>query len=375
MSASERNVAALVGNGMSIAFEPSLNLTSITEEVLRRIESEDGGQVVEAMKKVAEWALPDGASSDHDFELLVGAFGFESRTLGLLDSLAALREPADEDLRDAIDAVARFAQRVRDGGIAHVLEVIAERSHASQERAAPMRRLMSALIHDFDGRISIGNLNYDTLLLAALMKVCPKEFSDLGDGRKETTVVLGLSEHPANRLRRRRADFPKYQRVRLLHLHGSLTYWSDGDTSVKVSLPELEAASPWRAIRSGETTARPLVVLANPQEKPEQVRRHPFGLAYDLFSDALDEADSWLVVGYSFRDESVNLRMQESLAAYEEPPRMLVVTHGDSPSRQEISRALGVEPSSTHAWLHIDKRGAYGLEARSSWSWFTGGDE
>lgn len=92
----ERNIAALVGNGLSIAFNPELNLQSITEEVLRRIEESGGGDVVIAMKEIAERALPDGASSAEDFEVLVGAFGAESRTLDVLDTLAALTKPSDK---------------------------------------------------------------------------------------------------------------------------------------------------------------------------------------------------------------------------------------------------------------------------------------
>ena len=47
----ERNVAVLVGNGLSIAFNPELNLQRITEEVLQRIEKSEGGDVV-----VASWS-------------------------------------------------------------------------------------------------------------------------------------------------------------------------------------------------------------------------------------------------------------------------------------------------------------------------------
>jgi len=66
----ERNVAVLVGNGLSIAFNPELNLQRITEEVLQRIEKSEGGDVVVAMKEIAERALPYGATSADDFEVL-----------------------------------------------------------------------------------------------------------------------------------------------------------------------------------------------------------------------------------------------------------------------------------------------------------------
>lgn len=70
------------------------------------------------MKEIAERALPDGASSAEDFEVLVGAFGAESRTPDVLDTLAALTKPSDKKLRKAIRRVSRFAEQVRDTGIA-----------------------------------------------------------------------------------------------------------------------------------------------------------------------------------------------------------------------------------------------------------------
>ena len=68
------NAAVLVGNGLSIAFNSELNLQSITQEVLRRIEEAEGGDVVAAMQELAERAIPEGANSADDFEFLVGAF-------------------------------------------------------------------------------------------------------------------------------------------------------------------------------------------------------------------------------------------------------------------------------------------------------------
>ena len=113
----KRNMAVLAGNGLSIAFNPDLNLQRITEEVLRRIERAEGGDVVAAMREIAERALPDGASSAEDFEVLVGSFGAESRTLDLLDTLAELTSPADKDLRRSIQRVVKFGEGPRHRSI------------------------------------------------------------------------------------------------------------------------------------------------------------------------------------------------------------------------------------------------------------------
>lgn len=120
----ERGVAVLVSNGLSVAFNPGLNLRTITEEVMERIRAADGDDAVAAMKELAARALPDGVRSEDDFEQLVGAFGAESRTLSTLETLATLTSPQDRKLRRAIRRVSSFAERVRDYGVSHVLEVI-----------------------------------------------------------------------------------------------------------------------------------------------------------------------------------------------------------------------------------------------------------
>ncbi|WXF90868.1 hypothetical protein WDV91_16455 [Curtobacterium flaccumfaciens pv. flaccumfaciens] len=185
------NVAVLVGNGLSIAFNPDLNLRTITQEMIDRIAAEgsDGDDVVAAMKEIAVRALPDGASADGDFEVLVGAFGAESRTLSYLQGLADLVSPQDEKLRDAIKLVSGFAEQVRDTGLSHVLQVIFERSYAYESESQPLRNFVRGILDKFDGRVVIANLNYDTLLLAALLNECKQnELADMASGYERVTV-------------------------------------------------------------------------------------------------------------------------------------------------------------------------------------------
>ena len=186
----KRSLAVLVGNGLSIAFNPALNLRTITSTMLERIqeESSEGSDVIAAMKEIAERALPSGATGDNDFEVLVGAFGAESRTLDHLEELASLVSPKDAKLKRAISRVRDFAEKVRDTGLSHVLEVIFEESVASREQSSELHELVNAICRDFDGKVAIGNLNYDTLLLSALLFTCKEELSDMGHGYLTVTV-------------------------------------------------------------------------------------------------------------------------------------------------------------------------------------------
>ncbi|MBF4622699.1 SIR2 family protein [Clavibacter sp. VKM Ac-2872] len=367
------DVAVLVGNGLSIAFNPELELRSITEEVMRRIETADGDDVVAAMKEIAENALPDGVTSAEDFEHLVGAFGTESRTLGTLETLATLTSPMDEELRDAIRRVASFAGQVRDNGVSHVLEVICERTHAEFEKAAELHALVTAILKAFPGKVAFGNLNYDTLLLAALLHVCQdRQVADLADGRKSVRVAFDDNRtREVKALRRTAADFPIDWRVNLLHLHGSLTYWENKQENIYAKIPKeiLDDEEQWRAVRERTTNVRPTVVLANPRDKAQHVREYPYNLAYEVFGAGLDSATHWIVIGYSFRDEPINRMLSARFLDLQEKATVLVVTHGPVPTDVEIHRAFGwgADDGDPSSWLTVCRTGANGLQDTPEW--------
>ncbi|GAB3630654.1 hypothetical protein GCM10027421_00070 [Microbacterium shaanxiense] len=377
----ERHIAVLVGNGLSIAFNPALNLRAITTEMVERMRaaSDDGSDVVTAMKEIAERALPAGVTSEDDFEILVGAFGAESRTMGYLERLAALTQPQDQELQAAIQRVATFAARVRDTGLSHVLQVIFENSHAYSDDAEHLHAFVSAIEGAFDGRVTFANLNYDTLLLSAVLAGCDlSQVVDLAHGARRVTVVdtdgNTVAHVPA--LRTSASEFPSSRRIRLLHLHGSITYWArkDGAMYAKLSREHLEDLEQWQAVRDDTTSLRPVVVLANQRDKSAHVQEYPFNLAYEMFVDALSGADHWLIVGYSFRDDPVNakLRAEFNDRVREEKPRVLVVTHGDDLAAHDVERAFGwgQEDGSSVDWLTIVRTGADGVERTAEWDDF-----
>ncbi|WP_136031633.1 SIR2 family protein [Microbacterium sp. PF5] len=376
-----RNVAVLVGNGLSIAFNPALNLRAITTEMVERMKaaSDEGDDVVTAMKEIAERALPAGVTSEDDFEVLVGAFGAENRTMGYLERLAALTQPQDDELQAAIQLVANFAARVRDTGLSHVLQVIFENSHAYADDAEHLHSFVTAVTSSFDGRVSLSNLNYDTLLLSAVLTVCNMaEVADLADGRTKVSIVDGDGDTVARvpLLRETRHDFSPKHRVLLLHLHGSITYWAgqEGTVYAKLSRDHLEDLEQWQAVRDGTTGLRPVVVLANQRDKSAHVQEFPFSLAYEMFVDSLATSNHWLIVGYSFRDEPVNAKLQAEFndRAREEKPRVLVVTHGDDLAVHVVERAFGwgKEDGSSVDWLTVVRTGANGVENTAEWAEF-----
>ncbi|MFI2753745.1 SIR2 family protein [Cellulomonas sp. P22] len=373
-----RDLAVLVGNGLSIAYNPELALPSLTKALLERIAEMPGGgsEAVAAMKQIAERALPGGASTDGDFETLVGAFGAEGATMRYLSNLAAIVVPGDEELAIALNRVAAFATKVRDLGISYVLEVIFERSRAQHDRAQRLFELCRAIVGEFAGNVAFGNLNYDTLLLSALLEACGGELADMGHGYRKVRVSVESETYTVPALRRAAVDFPKDRRVQLLHLHGSLTYWADPEKDIyaKFDTNFLRTYGLWKAVREGEVDERPVVVLANQRDKSDHVKDYPFSLAYQMFEGRLASANHWLIIGYSFRDSCVNERVRAAFAEREagEKPRVMVATYGTSPTTREVERALGwgAEDGDSSGWLTVFRDGADALRESSAWAAF-----
>ncbi|TXK17426.1 SIR2 family protein [Homoserinibacter sp. GY 40078] len=370
-----RNAAVLVGNGLSIAFNPELGLGRISEEVLKRMASGTEGvdeAVADAMKKIADSYSASGQADYSDFENIVGAFGGQSSMLADLKKMADLVESENPELLAAIEKAAEFAMQVRDAGVSHVLEVIFEQARAYSDDMGEMYEVTHAIVGAFDGVVTFGNLNYDTLLLSALLETCKPELADLGHGWRKGTVTTGKTTKHEVPMLRRTLDFPEYARVHLLQLHGSLNFWGNGKSFYKLDTTFLGTYRPWETVRRGRTALRPAVVLANQRDKTGAVTQYPFALAYTGLASALADSSHWLVVGYSFRDVCVNDLFEAELRGREKPPAMLVVTLGDRPSRREVEAAVGWDAArgDSKAWLRFDRRGASGFAARGAWSGF-----
>ena len=228
----EVNVSVLVGNGLSIAFNPELTLAAITREMIIRMQasSDDGDKVIHAMNEIARRSAPLDEVTDEDFEKLVGAFDSQALTLEELGRLAELVATEDSALRFAIRDVSKFSERVRDMGISYVLEVITERSRADHARDSKLHATLGEIMDTFQGRVTFANLNYDTLLLSALGAL-DAPFADMGFGPSPVSLVVERPTNTSDRedptrytgyQLRKSLNFPvtPKHRVRLLQLHG-----------------------------------------------------------------------------------------------------------------------------------------------------------
>jgi hypothetical protein len=380
----QHDVAALVGNGLSIAFNPDLLISRINEAVKGRLDAAGDETTVPA--KIMQGLAANISTGDpaSDFEALLGPLDQYRDGFRMLRELASLAGQHNIVIHNALDLSADFVDDLRRFGVGHTLEVIAERSRAVY---SPSRDRVEAFIKATvdaagGGQVTIGNLNYDSLAMASLCDLFPgSKWCDMTDGRfpHEGDVVPQWSSTLAGRrLRRSVSDFPSDRRVVLVHLHGSLTWLrSPHDGQVyRFSIDDLRRSGYWRSWREGQSPWTPEVVLTNQSVKDSVVKNYPFSLAYEMFERRLLTADRWLICGYSFRDGCVNDMLARAYAKQFPVPQVMVVTLGAEPAEDRVLEALGYdafrdpEPS---GWLKIHRGGI--ASATDSREWQQWSDE
>lgn len=251
------NLSMLVGNGLSIAFSQNLMLNNITTQVIARLtEKYDGrsDEVAQAMQKIALRAQADNPSGD--FESLIGTFGGQTDILDDLRSYALLTEDSHH-MAQAISDVMLFVQGVRQRGIGHTLQVIVENSRPDKGSFATITRFLDTAIDAFPNAVTIANLNYDALVLSALSADYKEHFCDMGVGwDSRTDTDLSTAPYTSYSLRST-ADFPDSKRIRLLDLHGSVTFWKVGSRYLKIPLETAREPGVWDKYRDMQVIASP----------------------------------------------------------------------------------------------------------------------
>ncbi|MDO2972226.1 SIR2 family protein [Mycobacteroides abscessus] len=369
------NLAMLIGNGLSIAFSESLLLGNISAELTDRLTAIYGHQsnaVAKAMQRVA--AHTKTGDPVNDFESLIGAFGGQTDILRDLSTFADLTEDTPE-MTDMINRVGEFVGAVQRKGIGHTLEIIIEHTVSDLDSRKPISDLFRLVRSAFLSAITVANLNYDTVVLSVLSEDYQSHFCDMAHGGALTDPDSSLTGgiHNLWDLRPYAADFPKqdWKPIRLLHLHGSVTFWKIQSRYVKVEVSITRNKSVWQNYRDGNLQAEPLIVLANQHDKADHVRRYPFNLAYEVAEDDFRTSNHWLIVGYSFRDICVNELLKRCWDSFYVKPKILVVTKGDNPTDSDIETALGLEKGKLSDYdISIERDGITDLATAPGWTAF-----
>lgn len=367
------SVAALTGNGLSIAYNDSLRLDRINAEIQGRITQviDPGGNTAARTLVAAAQGIHSGDPAS-DFEALIGALEQYAQSLRTLKPLVGMAGKHDQTMSHALERSSEFMELLRDTGLSHVLEVIAEASTVNHSKFGELQGFIDALLA-IGGPLTLGNLNYDSLVMAALATNHGAVFCDMADPREADyfEVVRGGYLIPGRGLRTT-ANFPA-RRARLVHLHGSLTWLRrrSDDRVYRFNISDLRDIEYWKHLREGNTDWDPQVVLTNQEFKSNAVLAEPYNLAYSTYESALGSSDLWLIAGYSFRDACVNEVLEKQFQARVlagTTPTVLVSTYGNDLTDFDIAGHLGVPPWEDLSWLTVHRDGVAKLVTSLEWA-------
>ncbi|MGQ3385275.1 hypothetical protein [Glutamicibacter sp. TV12E] len=378
-----RNLAVVAGNGLSVAFSSELVLGKITERLLEELTkiAPNGNDVLRALAKVATRIEDDGALDVNDFEQLVGAFESQAALLEDLSDLAGLASNGGTRLQQSLEDVRQFTRQLLRMGTGIVLKIILDSSPTNWESTKHLHSFFRSFYQEFSGTITFSNLNYDYLVLATL-RMLDFSFCDMADPRKPAQITFTddeIGEHVVvERTKgyelRGDLSFPADRRIRLIHPHGSFAYWQNTYTGAIVKFPieSLRRHNILSDMDDGSKHMMPVVVLANSREKPRRVLEQPFKLAYEAMAQGLSESKHWLIVGYSFRDDSVNAELLKAFLRHDPKPKILISTFGNDLKRSKVEDAIGwgAEDGTSFSTIIFDRDGVEGIEERDPWSVF-----
>jgi hypothetical protein len=345
--------ACLLGNGVSVAYNPELSVRALTDDLLRLFRDagvSDPGRVLSELSRSAE------ASADNQFERLLGPLSSSADAIRSLRELTPIAEQLGiADISVSAAHVADFLRDVHRFGLAIVLDHIASRSQGHVASFVSATRAVGQALVSLGAPsdLTVATLNYDGLTHAALLEMGQDEYgttffaiTDLADGRvNQPHSIAGrnMIGYPIRDV----DDLPP-DHASVLQLHGSLG-WLRNPRNGEVwrfALGDLRAAGYWEALRAGRTDWEPVVVLTDQKERA--VAGWPFSLAYEAFGDRLSAADRWLIAGYGFGDTPVNGLLQSALLRrrrrHEADPRLLIIDKDSNPAgvQARVRRALRV---------------------------------
>lgn len=330
----------LVGNGISIAYNQGLAIRPLTERILSAFDAGDGAILT---------GFAQGAGAqDSSFESVLGALDQISVALPLLIALNS-EGLAVDSRTEVLNQSAQLLSEIYRTGLGHSLETIDGLAQNNSGDIDGITALADELA-DLDD-LTIATLNYDGLLPSRLLEG-PGTVYDLAAGYEPSSFIVidDCQRLDAFRLR----DRDDLRAPTLINLHGSMGWLRHPDHGWwRFRVQDLRRVGFWQALRENRTDWLPVVVLTNQHRKSEIVGTYPFRLAYEAFRQRIDRCDRLAIIGYGFGDMYLNHILQESLGQSSRSPELLVVTHGDHPSVDEVRARLCLRTGRSFGMLDV----------------------
>lgn len=352
------NIVAVLGNGVSITYNPDFALVPLTNEILRRFAKQkiQAFEVQRRLSQLARAARPTDPDAPLLFEDLLGPF---DRMADGIDAMRRLAPyvPGGTSHREELKSAARFGRRLFRRATGTALGVITEFSHnqgevAWQRAGEVVNQLAVAAGHE--GTVRIFTLNYDCLADSAALRLqddldSPVMVSDMADGRSQHRLQILKAGSNRRVLANPLRDDEEYLHgdcsIVIYHLHGAIDWVRDANGQVwKVgSVQQLRRKNFWRLYSRGLASVSPVVVLTD--QKSAILAKDPFAWAYRRLRNALrtqDQLDAVLIAGYGFGDEPLNRVLADTLPDVGCPVFVVGRNDDDELLREQILGQLSV---------------------------------
>jgi hypothetical protein len=344
-------VLVLIGNGLSIATNPDLELGRLTNRFLEGHRGEEG------LNRLLKELGVDEQSASRDFELVIGAIEAAEAVIDALIDLAA--DSPLEVLRKVATTLeeAEVAETVRHlyySYCSEVLAAITELSRTSVPDSVLKFGQWIADMHKRHHQTAIFTLNYDVLVermlvdddLLGLKRNITDYFSGIEERMHQIDLVPGVKVvgrlfYPID---------PAPRSMRLHHLHGCLTHFRDKASGevLKVDSADVRMSGVFEFLKRNPGGYAPSIILGT--RKVEKANEWPFSFAFTSLAEGLGSAHTVAIAGYGFRDLDINNRLTAA-AAKRPDRRWIVIDHRVDEAADEFrARIKTILPGTKIEW-------------------------
>jgi hypothetical protein len=244
-----------------------------------------------------------------DFEELVGAMYDRYLDLKNLSDIATESFGEDDSRALALSSASEVIWKINRNALAAALRVIWLETTSKNVDFNPIDTFVAAVQSEFENKATFFTVNYDTLLIESLLRVYGSSniFDLAASKRFQLNLSSGHTIH-AQEMRRSMDDFGGLgERVGLIHLHGSLSFWRSGLDGPDFKLHKSGIADANLLLHEVEKKGsfRPLVLFGRWPSKWQVITQFPFSLAYESLRKKLEVATHLLIAGLSLREPAI----------------------------------------------------------------------
>lgn len=315
------NTVFIFGNGLSVGFNPQLDLGQITQRVLTSL----GGRG-DALVHLAELSYPDGSTGAvgpdrNNFERLAGPLDRMAEVILAADRLIGNRDlQLTRNLKVVSDELRRLYLEVVGTVLNDINDCLGASWDAMNEFASELRSRHAK------SRVTVFNLNYDPILMSSLLETGQYVYDGFrGEG--------GLND-----------PLDRWQEIALYHLHGSMAWRYDPARRVYKSRMEVmrEDRVYLKWAEGDADIGLPALILSDRKKSAAQV--HPFLLFYEELHRLLADAVILVVGGYGFGDYPLNLALSGYLSRASFHRLQIWSPHASARKRDILDRLNLVAP-------------------------------